>query len=167
MRPVSVTVPPDPAEAAPYLGGLQRSLWTLREWFRFTAAEAAQVDGLAVWNVQGEWRPGRLAKLLPELAEAARRPGGVRPAELPDGVPWGVRLSVGQGDLVLRRIEWLALPGRRPVADGVPEPVAVLELHDVAIDGPVDATAFLYQPAATGLMDITEQHISTLTLLRP
>jgi len=36
----------------------------------------------------------------------------------------------------------------------------------VEINGPVDATAFFYQPASTGLIDVTEMTVSTLGLMR-
>jgi hypothetical protein len=158
---------PADVDAAPYLGGLPRTLWLLRERFRFELAEADEIDGAAVWSVEGRWHPERLAGALPEIADAARRPGGATPAELPDGFPWAVRLSVGRADLVVRRIEWLGIPGPRPVADGVPEPIAVLDVGDVEIGGRVDPAAFFYQPAAVGLMDVTEAHVAALSLWRP
>jgi hypothetical protein len=139
----------------------------LREWFRFTVAEPGVIDGTPVWCVEGRWVPEGIACILPEVTAAAHRPGGVAPAELPDGVPWSVRLSIGRSDLVLRRIEWLAIPGPRPVATTVPEPIAVLELQDVEINGPVDSTAFFYQPATAGLMDLTDQQLQQLRLWRP
>jgi hypothetical protein len=158
---------PVPEDTSPYLGGLQRTLGLLRDWFFFTSVDAGDVEGVPVWHVTGHWRPDMLAAILPAIAEPARRPGGVAPAELPDGVPWSVRISVGREDLVVRRVEWLAIPGPRPVAAGVPEPIAVLELLDVVVGGAVDAGAFFYQPASLGLMDVTEQHVKTLVLMRP
>jgi hypothetical protein len=157
----------DPAAASPYLGGLQRSLWTARQWYRFESAAAAEIEGKAVWVVEGRWTPDSLAGVLPHLVESSRRPGGITAAELPEGVPWGVRIAIGRSDLVPYRIEWLAIPGRRPVAATAPEPIAVLELHDVQINGPIDATAFVYKPATDGLIDLTDNHVSTLHLMRP
>ncbi|MCS5618083.1 MAG: hypothetical protein NZ658_08800, partial [Pirellulales bacterium] len=65
------------------------------------------------------------------------------------------------------RIEFLARPGPRPIEPGPIEPIAVVELLEIEIDGPVDATAFFYQPAAEGLIDFTEYWVSTLGLMRP
>jgi hypothetical protein len=158
---------PEPVTASPYLGGLQRSFGTLRQWFRFVAAEPAEIEGLPVWVVEGRWNPDWLSVILPGLAEVARRPGGITPAELPDGVPWAVRFSIGRGDLVPYRVEWLAVPGPRPVADGEPEPIAVLDLQEVRVGGPVDAGAFVYRPAAEGLIDMTDAHVAGLGLMRP
>lgn len=158
---------PDDDSASRYLGGLQRALWSIRQWFRFTAAEPAELDGLPAWRVEGHWDAERLAAILPEQAAAARRPGGIEPQELPDGVPWCVRLWVGRGDLLPRRVEWLAIPGPRPVAAADPEPVAILDLHDIEVGGRVDAAAFFYKPASAGLMDVTEQRVMTLGPWRP
>jgi hypothetical protein len=158
---------PEDVDATPYLGGLPRTLWLLRERFHFHAAEAGEIDGAAVWIIEGRWIPAWLAATLPELAAAARRPGGIDPAELPDGFPWALRLSVGRADLVVRRVEWLGIPGDRPVSSGVPEPIAVLDVTDVEIGGRVDPAAFFYQPAAVGLMDITDAHVAMINLWRP
>ena len=158
---------PDPTDTAPYLGGLQRNLWWIRQWFRFTSAATAELDGRPVWVVEGGWPPTSLPSLLPDLADAAEKPGGVRPEDLPDGVPWAVRFTIGRDDLLPRRYEFLAIPGPRPVAAGPVEPIAVVDLLEIELDGPVDTTAFYYQPASEGLIDITDFWVSSLGLMRP
>jgi hypothetical protein len=47
------------------------------------------------------------------------------------------------------------------------EPIAVLDLFDIQVDGPIDAAAFFYQPATTGLIDLTEEHLKRLAPMRP
>ena len=157
---------PDAADGAAYLGGLQRTLRLLRHWFRFTRATAGDLDGVPVWFVDGGWAADYLGIVLPDLKDRLTRPGAVTPADLPDGVPWSIRLAISRGDLVLHRIEWLAIPGRRPVAEAPPEPIAVMELFDVEFGRPVDATAFFYQPAAEGLIDVTDMYVSAVSLMR-
>lgn len=139
----------------------------LRQWFRFTAVDAAEVDGASVWIVEGRWDPERLAATLPRVVEAAGGARAVTPRLLPDGVPWSVRIVVGKSDLLVRRVEWLAIPGARPVGDRPVEPIAVLDLFDIVVDGPIDAAAFFYQPATTGLIDLTEEHLKRLAPMRP
>ncbi|MGB8854677.1 MAG: hypothetical protein WCC69_14070 [Pirellulales bacterium] len=159
---------PEGVDSAPYLGGLPRILWLLRESFRFTTVTAADYGGVSVWVVDGAWAPERLAGLMPELAEQTRLPEGVPADALPDGIPWRIRLAIGRSDLLVRRVEWLGIPGPRPVAAGAePEPIAVLDIDEPQIGGPVEAAAFFYQPATTGLMDVTEQHVKSLQLMRP
>lgn len=157
----------DPETVAPYVGGLQRVLGLVREQFQFITAQAGVIDGVAVWVVDGRWNPAWIKAFLPDLAAAADRPDGIAAAELPEHVPWAVRLSIGQSDLALYRIEWLAVPGPRPVTAGEAEPVAVLEFQDMKFGGPVDAGLFVYRPAGAGLIDLTETHVAGLTPLRP
>ena len=165
MRSLDVA---DDASISPYLGGLQRTLSLVRDWFRFVSVEPAAIDDMPVWVTMGRWNPESLAAILPDRAEAARRPEGIAAEELPDGMPWGVRLSIGRRDLFPFRIEWLAIPGRRPVSPGPPEPIAVMELYEVRLGEPVDAAAFVYKPAAEdGLLDLTDAHVKSLAPLRP
>jgi hypothetical protein len=157
----------DPADMAPYLAGLQRTLWWVRQWFRFTEALPGEIEGRPVWLVEGRWPPGTLAFLLPERAELDRRREGIQPEDLPDGVPWAVRLAVGRSDLLPRRLELLAIPGPRPVAAGPVEVITAIEFVEVELDGPVDPTAFFYQPANEGLIDLTDAMVKSLGALRP
>ncbi|MFM7137674.1 MAG: hypothetical protein ACKO1M_11485 [Planctomycetota bacterium] len=157
----------DPNDTAPYLGGLQRTLWWNRQWFRFAGAVPGEIDGLPVWIVEGRWPPETLVSMLPQLADAAKRPGGVQPEDLPDGVPWMVRLAVGRSDLLPRRLEYLAIPGERPVAAGPPEVIMAIEFLEIEVDAPVDATAFYYQPATEELIDMTGTLVKTLQAMRP
>ena len=46
------------------------------------------------------------------------------------------------------------------------QPIGVIDLVDIELDGPVDATAFFYQPATEGLIDITEPYNKMLGLMR-
>jgi len=153
--------------AAPYLGGIQRSLALLRQWFQFVAVESATIDDVPVWRIEGRWNPDSLAALLPEQAGAIKAAGGLPAAELPDGMPWSIRLSIGKRELFPFRVEWLAIPGVRPVAEAPPQPIAVLELYDVRIGEPVDASAFVYKPATEGMIDITDGYVQQLVPLRP
>jgi hypothetical protein len=158
---------PDPADTAPYVGGLQRNLWWARQWFRFRRAVPAEVEGRPVWLVEGHWQPEVLEVLLPDVVAAAQASGGIGPEHLPDGCPWQMQLTVGQGDLLPSRLEFLAIPGPRPVGPAALEPIAVVEFLETEIDGPVDATAFYYQPASEELVDITDQIVKTMGLMRP
>lgn len=157
----------DPSDTAAYLGGLQRTLWWVRQWFRFNAAVPGELNGLPVWVVEGRWPPGTLGTLLPQLAAAEKRPAGVQPEELPDGVPWNVRLAISQSDLLPHRLEFLAIPGDRPVTAGPLEVIMALDFMEIEIDGPVDATAFYYQPASEELIDLTDVVLRTMAPARP
>lgn len=150
-----------------YVGGIQRMLALVREWVRFGVPKAEELDGMPVWTIEGSWHKPMLAMILPAQAEAINSAAGISPADLPEGMPWSVRLAIGRRELFPFRIEWLAIPGPRPVTTTTPEVVAVLELYDVQLGEPVDATAFVYKPAIDGLIDVTEQHLKELSPLRP
>ena len=157
----------DPNDTAPYLGGLQRTLWWVRQWFRFAKAVPGEIDGLPVWVVEGRWPREMLLVMLPQLAAADKRPGGVQPEELPDGVPWIVRLAISQNALVPKRLEFLAIPGTRPASAGPLEVIMAIEFLELEIDAPVDSTAFYYQPASEELIDLTDATLKMLTPMRP
>jgi len=157
----------DPNDTAAYLGGLQRTLSWIRQWFRFAEAVPGDIGGLPVWMVEGRWPPETLVSMLPQLAEADKRPGGIQPEDLPDGVPWMVRLAVGRSDLLPYRLEFLAIPGERPVAAGPPEVIMAIEFLEIEVDAAVDATAFYYQPASEELIDLTGVMLKTMAPMRP
>jgi len=157
----------DPDETAAYLGGLQRLLWWTRQWFRFEEAVPGEIEGRPVWFVTGHTPLPALAGVMPHLAQAAGDPGGIRPESLPDGWPFAVRLAVGRSDLLPHRVEFLGIPGTRPVAPAEIEPIAVVDLLEIELNGSVDAAAFFYQPATEGLIDVTNQLVNQLAPLRP
>ena len=157
----------DRTDISSHLGGIQRPLARVRQWFRFTTVTSAVMDEVPIWLVEGAWDRESLALILPGQAEQIRSPAGIGPADLPAGVPWSVRLSISKRELFPCRVEWLAIPGPRPVGVAQPEVVAVLELYDVRIGEPVDATAFVYKPATEGLLDTTETAVSQVAPWRP
>jgi len=157
---------PDAADGASYLGGLQRMIRLVRHTFRFTKATPIDLDEQPVWLVEGSWFGPFVPIVIPQLKEQAATPEGIQPRHFPDGVPCEIRIAVGRNDLLPRRIEWLAIPGRRPVGDAPLEPIAVMDFHDAEINGPVDATAFFYQPAIEGMVDVTDMTVSALGLMR-
>jgi hypothetical protein len=157
----------DRTDISSHLGGIQRPLARVRQWFRFTTVTSAVMDDVPIWLVEGAWDRASLALILPGQAEQITSPEGIGPTDLPEGVPWSVRLSISKRELFPCRVEWLAIPGPRPVVVAQPEVVAVLELYDVRIGEPVDATAFVYKPATEGLLDTTETAVSQVAPWRP
>ena len=43
----------------------------------------------------------------------------------------------------------------------------MLELYEVRLGEPVDASAFVYKPATEGLVDLTDTQVRVLAPLRP
>jgi outer membrane lipoprotein-sorting protein len=151
-----------PAVSA-YMGGIQRTLALVREWFLFTSATAELLDGVPVWKIDGRWNPEKLAVLLPDKAETIRSEQGLSPEAMPETMPHTVRLILGQRDLFPFRIELFSLQKESHAL----EQMSLFELFDVRIGDPVDASAFVYRPAATGLIDYTESYVNQVVPLRP
>ena len=149
-----------------YLGGIQRHLGLLRQYFRFTSITPAAIDELPVWRIEGTWDRDTLAWIDKEKAEAIKSEAGVAPNELPDGMPYSVRLSISKRELFPVRVEWLAVPGRRPTPPAPLQVIAMMELYDVRIGEPVDVSAFVYKPATEGLTDITDGTLPQVQPLR-
>lgn len=149
-----------------YLGGIQRHLGLLRQYFHFASITPAAIDDLPVWRIEGTWDRDTLAWIVKEKAEAIKSEAGVAPNELPDGMPYSVRLSISKRELFPVRVEWLAVPGRRPTPPAPLQVIAMMELYDVRIGEPVDVSAFVYKPATEGLSDITDGYLPQVQPLR-
>ena len=149
-----------------YLGGVQRHLGLLRQYFRFATITSAAIDDVPVWLIEGTWDRDTLAWIVKEKAEAIKSEAGVAPNELPDGMPYSVRLSISKRELFPCRIEWLAVAGKRPTPPAALQVVAMMELYDVRIGDPVDVSAFVYKPATEGLTDITDAYMPQVQPLR-
>lgn len=153
-------------DTAAYLGGILKPLAKTREWFRFTQVAAVEVEGVPAWLVSGEWDRERLAGLLPDRADAIRSGAPVTAADLPEGLPWSVRMAISRRELFPFRVEWSAVPGRRPTTAPV-EVVGVMEFYDVRLGDPVDAAAFVHRPNDDPLVDLTDITVAYLKPLRP
>ncbi|MFM7076834.1 MAG: hypothetical protein ACKO3G_12315 [Planctomycetaceae bacterium] len=154
-------------EQSAHLGGVQRHLCLLRHYFRFGSIVPGVIDDVPVWVVEGAWDRTTLAWILKDKADVINSPAGIAPHELPEGMPFAVRISISKRELFPTRVEWLAVPGKRPVAAAPPEVVGRLEFYDVRIGDPVDVSGFFYRPATEGLTDITETYVPSLFPLRP
>jgi len=157
----------DSLAITPHLGGIQRILARTREWFRFDRADSALLGDEPVWTIEGRWSSEGLARLLAEPLRERWTTGTLEPAELPQGIPWRVQIVVGKRDLFPYRIEWFAVPGARPVVDKRLQLVGLVEFHDVHVGGTIDASAFVYRPAAEGLIDETAVFLESVHPLRP
>ena len=149
-----------------YLGGVQRHLGLLRQYFRFTTITSSAIDDVPVWLIEGNWDRDTFAWIVKDKAEAIKSEAGVSPNELPDGMPYSVRLSISKRELFPCRIEWLAVPGKRPTPPAPVQVIAMMEFYDVRIGDPVDVSAFVYKPATEGLTDITDAYMPYVQPLR-
>ena len=159
------------------LGGLPRLLDSLSDRFQFQNPKSETFNGEAVWSVWGEWKPDRLAQLLPEQREVLLRGDRVPPDAWPVQLPVRVRLVLGQDDLFPYRIEFYGLPENVPAAksatptegDGsalVPpaaaEPMVAMDLFEVTLGAAIDPLDFAFKPGDMEVTDATDTFIARL-----
>jgi hypothetical protein len=149
----------------PGLGGLPRLLRGLAAAFQFTSAQQGRVGDLAVWKIEGGWRPEQLVKLLPKQKDKIQ---AGRPADLSglaEHLPDRVVLLLGQKDLFPYRIDYCrdAAPTKDRFATTESGTLVTVEFLDVAFNAPIPAEQFTYSPPATiEKSDRTEEFLQSL-----
>jgi hypothetical protein len=147
------------------LGGLPQLAAQLERSFQFAPPKPATLEGVAVLVLDGDWKPARLAELMPAKKEAILSGKSIDPAKVPEQLPAKVRLVLRQADAFPLRVEFL-----RPVAAETPEaapkwsPILVLELLDVRLGEAIDPLTFVYRPGEQEVADHTEIYLQSLGL---
>ena len=140
--------------AAAGQGGLTEMLADLLRRYTFAPPRSAQLNGLAVYALVGQWRRTELEKLWPELATAEDM------SNWPRQLPHHVLLLVGKNNLFPyvvehRRVEDAHLatsaPGDRPTRD----PLVRYELFEVEFAAALDDSLFEFKPGDVQWTDET------------
>jgi hypothetical protein len=156
--------PPGPsAETLLALGGLPKLMTALLDSFHFGMATRSQLDKLAVWNVEGQWKPETLARLLPDQKGAIESGGS---AQLKPNMPDRVVIFVGCDDYFPYRFEyWRQDPNRVATsANDRGRLLVVMELYEVRLDGPVDPRHFVLQARDVQPVDKTTEYLQRFGL---
>jgi hypothetical protein len=162
-------------------GGLPSLVTALAENFSFLPPQAmliaidSPVGGepanSPVFAVVGHWKRDRIAALVDGQPSDF---DGLTYAELmqtlPEQLPQEVLLLVGQADLFPYRIEYRRLETPAPISGNGPPipyqlstgPMVVMQLSDVAFDGPIPAGQFDYAPGDADWVDQTAAVIERL-----
>ena len=150
-------VPPGTVAATPGLGGLGRLMRGLNAWFDFPTAIADQLGSEPVWRLEGGWKPGQLARLMPDqkAAMAKGRPPDL--TRLPFQLPDRVTLFLGKKDCFPFRIDYL-----RSVPKSTPRCLMGLEFFELNFNGPIDAGEFLFTPGNLDINDRTEEFVRSV-----
>lgn len=138
------------------IGGLPEMLRRLNQSFTFSKPEPGTLGQWPVVRLEGNWRPGMLAKLLPEQAKAIEAGETPNLSKLEQHVPHRVTLYLGQNDLFPYRIEY-----ERPSTSSG-QPMLAMEFFEVRFDLPVDPERFTYRPSYRRVEDHTSQYIEKL-----
>ena len=130
-------------------GGLPAMIASLQKSFQFDRVVEQDVDGLRFVVMDGVWQP-----------EIASRLGGSPQARMPDHIPDRVRIYFQKDKLFPRRILHLKL-GSKPNRY---RPLVSLDFVNVVWDGPLDETAFEFNPPENVRReDITQEYIRKFT----
>jgi hypothetical protein len=151
----------------PGLGGLSKMLRGLNLAFDFAAAEQTRLeDWPPLVRLQGQWRPERLARLFPEMAEKIKPGRPVDLDNLPPYLPHYVVLFLERDGLFPRRIEYWRWQPARPRRDEPPEKqrIVSMDLYDVRVNVPIDPARFQLDPSQLGALDQTDRYLEDLGL---
>ncbi len=133
------------------LGGLGRILETLRKDFDFGDVFQSELGGLAVYGMEGRWKPKVLEALGVDSA-----------AKLRPHVPDRVVVYLGCDDLFLYRLDYSRAEEKGRAGEGSAEDVRRLlkmELHAVQFNSPLDEALFQFDSGARQVLDVTERTI--------
>jgi hypothetical protein len=152
----------------PGLGGLAKLLRGLHAAFDFPTVEQTRLHQppLPVWTLRGQWKPEKLAELLPDQKRNLAKGKPVDFEKLPPHVPEHVVLFLGQTDRFPYRIEYRRRQSSEDAAEDAPEDRAVvtIKLNDVSLNGSLHPTHFLYSPGDLPISDGTGQFLKSLSL---
>lgn len=154
------------------IGGLPQLLQQLDRNFAFDTAREAELSGVPVWIVQGQWKKEKLAALLPEQKQAILSGKPIPRDALPPHIPDSVSVVLGRDDFVPLfpyRLEYTRTestteaPGSR--AGGrreVTRSIVSMELFEVRKQWEVDPNAFVYPLGDQRIDNLTDVYIRRL-----
>ncbi len=146
------------------LGGLPKLVRGFRAAFDFDSAERGHFDGRGVWRIRGQWKPDRLAKMLPNQKAAIEAGEPPDLSKLREHLPDHVVLMLGREDLFPYRIEYRRGIGETAGGRNESRALVTMELFDVKFNVPIDRRRFLYDPGNAEFSDETSSFINSLRI---
>lgn len=131
------------------MGGLPKLISGLDRAFQFGPVTENKLDEVRVWTLRGEWERDRLINLLPNQKDAIAAGQPFDRSKLSPQLPDTVIVHVGCDDFFPYRIEYWRSPEAQKKSDEevpVEKLLVVMELYEVHLGGPIDATQFAFQP---------------------
>lgn len=157
------------------IGGLAQLLRSLSEHFQFGPATTAEISGIPMWEVTGEWKNEQIELLLPEQKDRIKAGQLADVTQLPTQLPTTVKLTLGRDrnfPLFPYRIEYGRLQPPSAVsgaAIGKPQtaiirPLVTMELYEVRRRNDLTPDLFKYSPGDQKVEDQTESFLQQLQL---
>jgi hypothetical protein len=172
LEPGRATWTMAPPEISIRSGGLPTLLTSLSNRFRFSEPQSmrwtpapkleGQPDSFPVFAVVGRWKPEILAQFLSEGTHA-----------MPERLPQEVLILFGQTDLFPYRIEYRRsgdpaiatnADGQRTVLQPSNQPLVLLELFAVSLDGQIAVNQFEYSPGDAEWTECTDDYLEGIRL---
>jgi hypothetical protein len=145
------------------LEGLPKMLANLNESFQFTIGREGHLDQLAVWQLEGTWKPAVLAQWAGNQKDKILAGQPIDWKALPQQLPQRVVLTLGHDDLFPYRMEYL----RESSAEKQDErsmagTIATLEFFEVRLGGQIPLQRFVFQPGDRTQVDGTDAYLKQL-----
>jgi hypothetical protein len=162
-RPTGQRVGAAPALGMP-LEGLPKLVANLNEAFQFTSIRAGSLDQLAVWQLEGAWKPAALAEWSGNQKSKILAGEAVDWTGMPLQLPDRVVLTLGRDDYFPYRIEFFRRPppSKIPTAVAASDTLATLEFFEVRFGGDIAPERFVFQPGNRAFVKATEAYLKQL-----
>jgi hypothetical protein len=146
------------------LEGLPKMLGNLNEAFQFTAIRQGHLDQLAVWQLEGTWKPAVLAEWAGKQKEKVLAGEPINWKAMPEQLPQRMILTLGHDDLFPYRMEYFRDSPSTGKQDerGTASPIATLEFFEVRLGGPIPPERFVYKPGDRTPVNGTEAYLKQL-----
>ncbi|MFT5525605.1 MAG: hypothetical protein ACI9G1_001752 [Pirellulaceae bacterium] len=147
------------------LGGLSKMLEGLHDNFEFKKAEQGVLNSAAVWNIQGRWKPARLAEMLGTKVQ------DIPWNSLPPYLPHRVSLTLArdpQFPLFPYRVEYFREVASDDEAKTLElKSVVLMELFEVRRRADLDPRLFRYEAGNQDIVDLTDVYLEKLKVKKP
>ena len=145
------------------LEGLPKLLANLNDSFQFSIVRQGYLDQLAVWQLEGTWKPAVLAEWVGKQKEKVLAGEPINWKALPPQLPQRVVLTLGHDDLFPYRMEYLreSAAGKQNDPSGLGT-IATLEFFEVRLGGPISPQRFVFQPGNRTVVNGTEAYLKQL-----
>jgi hypothetical protein len=144
------------------LEGLPKLLASLNESFQFTTLRQGYLDQLAVWQLEGTWRPAVLAEWAGDQKAKVLAGEPINWKALPWQLPGRVVLTLGHDDLFPYRMEYLRDATSKQGDADPAGMIATLEFFEVRLGGPIPPQRFVFQPGNRTVVNGTEAYLKQL-----
>ena len=133
---------------------------------RFGPVAESRLEDLRVFSIEGQWKPARLAQLLPDQKQAIESGQPVDLTKLAPNLPHRIVVHVGADDFFPYRIEfWRASSADREgkSADRGKQ-ILLVEFYEVRLGAGIDAREFAFDPGKLNPVDRTQEFLDKLGL---